>query len=109
MKIAGKKIHGVRLIFREKDDGYKIVRVTVRELKRGKPLIDDIFPVSGNVCDNDPRCWELYQGQRISVYHRREKKDRYEYVNSQTNSTISTDRGQRLETLVLKILKQNSE
>ena len=106
MEIAGKKIHRVRLIFREKEDGSKIVRVTIRELKRGKPLIDEIFPVSGRVCDNDPRYWEVYQGQRISVYHRRvDEKNKYKYVNSQVNSEIPTDIAQRLEELVYKALQ----
>lgn len=110
MEIAGKKIHNVRLMFRKEEDGSKIVRVTIRGSKKGKPLVDETLPFTEDVYDNNPDYWESYQGNQISVYHRKDRKDRYVYVNSQSNYEISTNVGQRLEGIVFKMIesKKNS-
>jgi len=100
MEIGGKKVYDVRLIFRKTGDGSKIVNVTIRSTKKG-PLIRATLPFKGYVYDDNHNYWTSYNGQQISVYHRRE---RHIYVNEQQHSIIPPDIGQKLEGLVLNVL-----
>jgi hypothetical protein len=91
-------IHDARLEFIKKGRG-KVVQVVVRPKKKG-PTRRGKFPFIEDINDDDPNYWTTYRGQRISVYHRR---DKYEYVNKKQRSIISIDLGQKLEELVRKV------
>ena len=101
-EINGRNYYDVRLMFKKQGDGSKVVRITVRESKKGKPLREEEFPFTDDINDNDHNYWTLHQGQQVSVYHRIEK---HVYLSAKQRRTIPTNLGQKLEALVQRTLK----
>lgn len=108
MEIGGRKIHDVRLMFRKAKDGSKVVRVTIRDSKKGKPWVDKTLPFTEDLYDNDPNYWESHQEYQISVYHRKDRDGKYVYINTKQHSTIPTEVGQKLEGLISKVFKSQN-
>ena len=102
-EVKKRKFYDVRLMFRRAENNERVVRVTVRGSKTGKPLINQVLPFPDNINESE-LFWRTYKGEYLAVYHR---KGIREYTDAE-HSLVHTSLSQKLEEIILKTLNNKN-